>query len=138
MRITQRILTSLLALAGLFFGGTFVVGGMIGASGFLGAGSLGDVMSTAGYGFTDNSVRFLGGIFFVTGLGFAYCLTDVERKLPLYYFLLMSVFLGGTARIIGWVASGVVQSTIVPTIIELAFPAAIFVLHRFTQSSGVE
>lgn len=138
MQTTQKVLTGLLALAGIFFGGAFVVGGMVGASEFLGAGSMGDVMSMPGYGFTDNAIRFLGGIFFVTGLGFAYCLVNVERKSPLFYFLLLSVFLGGISRIAGWIESGVVQSTIVPTMIELGFPAIIFLLHRFNRSTGVE
>jgi len=66
---------------------------------------------------------------FTLGLGFIYCLSDVQNKTVLFRFLLLALFLGGLARLFGWSQSGVVQATIPSTAIELIFPPVMYFLQ---------
>ena len=75
-------------------------GGLLGYAEFVGNGSLGNVAQSPGYAYADNGSRFLGGLFFSIGLGFAYCLSDLQSKLLLFRFLLLSLFICGIARMI--------------------------------------
>ena len=104
MRILLIIMTGLLAAAGLFIGTAHVLGGVIGFAEFTGSGALGDLGQAPGYPLLDNTHRFLAGIFVATGIGFAYCLTDLQNKLLLFRFLLLGIFIGGIAPVISWVS----------------------------------
>ena len=133
MKIISMILTGLLAVAGIVIGGVNMIGGLAGFAAFSDAGSLGAIEQAAGYPVIDNSTRFLGGVFVGVGLGFAYCLKEMSEKILLLRFLLLGIFIGGIARVIGWAELGMIDSsTIPPTIVELVFPPAILLLLHFS------
>ena len=71
------------------------------------------------------------------GIGFAYCITDLQNKLLLFRFLLLGIFIGGIARVISWVELGVIDATILPTIIELVFPPVMLFLQQRIRSNDV-
>ena len=136
MNIVLKILTGLLAIAGLVIGTANMLGGLVGFAEFSGSGSLGPVEQSAAYAVMDNSTRFLGGIFLGVGIGFVYCLKDLDDKLVLFRFLLLAIFIGGIARVIGWVEMGsITEGTIAPTVIELVFPAVMLALQHMLSRS---
>ena len=133
MRYLLILMTAILALAGFVIGGAHVLGGLLGYAEFAGNGNLGGVAQSTGYAYADNGSRFLGGLFFSMGLGFAYCLINLPNKLLLFRFLLLSLFIGGIGRITGWVALGVTETTIGAVVIELVFPPIMLILQRNTS-----
>ncbi len=137
MRILLIIMTGILAAAGLIIGSAHVLLGVVGFAEFTGGGALGDLGKAPGYILLDNTTRFLAGIFVATGIGFAYCITDLQNKLLLFRFLLLGIFIGGIARVISWVELGVIDATILPTIIELVFPPVMLFLQQRIRSNDV-
>ncbi len=129
MRLTLKVMTGLLAAILLISGAVIMFGGMEGLAEIVSAGSLGNVAEADGYPLVDNVMRFLGAVMFTLGLGFIYCLSDVQNKTVLFRFLLLALFLGGLARLFGWSQSGVVQTTIPSTAIELIFPPVMYLLQ---------
>lgn len=130
MRILLIIMTGILAAAGLVLSTAHVLFGVIGFAEFAGGGTLGELGQESGYPLLDNTTRFLSGIFVATGVGFAYCITDLQNKLLLFRFLLLGIFIGGIARVIGWAELGVIDATIPATIIELVFPPVMLALQH--------
>ena len=131
-----KVMTTLLAIAGIVVGSANLLGGLVGFAEFSDSGSLGSIEQAAGYAVIDNSSRFLGGIFLGVGLGFLYCLFDLRNKLPLFHILLLAIFIGGIGRMVGWAELGeITAGTIAPTVIELVFPPIMIALARFTPSS---
>jgi len=126
-------MTGILMIAGIVIGAAHVMGGLVGYADFSGNGDLGNIAESAGYLYHDNASRFLGGIFLGVGLGFAYCLYELESKIQLFYFLLLCIFIGGVARIVGWIELGLVEATIAATVIELVFPPIMIILQRKTH-----
>ena len=136
MHLALRLLTATLMLAGLVIGLAHVFGGLIGYADFAGNGDLGKIAESTGYLYHDNASRFLGGIFFTLGLGFGYCLYELESKIQLFHFLLLCIFFGGLARVVGWVNMGLIESTIAATIIELVFPPVMLILQRKVHTTN--
>ncbi len=136
MRYVLALMTVILALAGLVIGAAHVLGGLVGYAEFAANGDLGNIAETTGYLYHDNASRFLGGIFFTLGLGFLYCLYDLESKIQLFRFLLLCLFVGGVARIIGWFDLGLTEATVAATAIELVFPPVMLVLERRIYSAS--
>ncbi len=131
------LMTAVLALAGLVIGLAHVFGGLVGYADFTGNGDLGNIVEAEGYHYHDNASRFLGGIFLTVGLGFAYCLFGLDSKIQLFRFLLLCIFIGGLARIIGWFDLGLAESTIAATVIEVVFPPLMLLLERKVYSANV-
>jgi hypothetical protein len=128
MRIILMIMTALLTIAGVGLGAVVVMGGAVGYADFSAVGDLGDIGAAAGFPNVDSEMRFLGGVWLAAGLGFAYCL--FRRQDALFAFLLLGVFIGGIARVLGWQELGVIEGTIPATAIELIFPPVMYFLHR--------
>jgi len=129
MRLTLKVMTGLLAAILLISGAVTMLGGIEGLAEIVSAGSLGNVTETDGYPLVDNVMRFLGAVMFTLGLGFIYCLSDVQNKTELFRFLLLALFLGGLARLFGWAQSDVVLASIASTAIELVFPPVMYFLQ---------
>ena len=125
MRLILTAMTALLVAISLISGSILVLGGMVGFAEIVGV-SLGNVTESAGYPVVDNVMRFLGGLMFTMGLGFGYCLFDVQNKTVFFRFLLLAIFLGGLVRLFAWSQLGVVQATIPSTAIELIFPPLMY------------
>lgn len=136
MRYVLMAMTAILALAGLVIGGAHMLGGLVGYADIAGNGDLGNIAETTGYLYHDNASRFLGGIFFTLGLGFLYCLYELDSKTQLFQFLLLCMFVGGVARIIGWFDLGLIPSTVAATAIELVFPPAMLLIERGLHSAN--
>lgn len=130
MRFILVLMTAILALAGLVIGGAHVIGGLAGYAKFAGNGDLGNIVDASGYLYHDSVSRFLGGIFFTVGLGFVYCLFNLEFKVQLFRFLLLCIFVGGVGRVVGWLYLGFAEATIAATAIELIFPPVMLLLER--------
>jgi hypothetical protein len=136
MRYVLMVMTAILALSGLVIGGVHMLGGFVGYADFVGNGDLGDIVDTKGYLYHDNASRFLGGIFLTLGLGFLYCLYELDSKTQLFHFLLLCIFVGGLARIIGWFDLGLIPSTVPATAIELVFPPVMLLIERGLHSAN--
>ncbi len=55
----------------------------------------------------DSHFRYISGIFFATGLGFASCIPDIERKGPRFRLLGGLIVVGGLSRLVSLLAVGV-------------------------------
>jgi hypothetical protein len=55
----------------------------------------------------DSHFRYLSGLLFATGLGFASCIPDIESKTARFRLLGLLVFIGGLGRLLGLAMSGV-------------------------------
>ncbi len=106
MKMTVQILTGVLVFFGFFLGVPSVLNGLPADA---------PVM-------LDNHFRFFAGIWIGVGLGLAYCIKDIEHATVLFRGLLLTIFIGGFARIIGFSAYDPEARMIVATAIELIFP----------------
>jgi hypothetical protein len=55
----------------------------------------------------DSHFRYISGIFFATGLGFASCIPNIEAKGARFRLLGLLIFVGGLARAVSLIAVGV-------------------------------
>ncbi len=109
MKIAAQILTGILVFFGFYLGLTQMIGGLPA-----------DVPTML-----DNHHRFFAGIWFGVGFGLAYCIRYLEDATVLFRALLLAIFIGGIARIIGFTAYDPEARMIVATAIELIFPPAL-------------
>jgi len=70
------------------------------------------------------------------GVGFPYCLYELDSKRQLFQFLLVCMFVGAVAHIVGWFELGLIPSTVAATAIEHIFPSAMFLIERRLHSAN--
>ena len=107
MIVIVRVLTSLLAVIAVVIGGRGVLFG------------LSDVQASA---VLDNEHRFFAGIWFGVGIGLAYCVVHLRESTLLFRGLMLTIFVGGMARIIGLGSYEPEAQIIAPIAIELIAP----------------
>ena len=122
---TVRLFTGLLGVIALVTGGEAMLLG------------LGDVDVPA---LLDNTYRFLAGIWFGAGCGLVYCVLNIESSTLLLRSLMLAIFLGGIARLIGLPEYEVIEPQFMVAIaIELFFPPLIVGLQSgLDQPSNVK
>jgi hypothetical protein len=71
----------------------------------------------------DSEDRFYATLFAAYGVALLWCLKDIERKSAVVYFLAITFFIGGLARLVSMVAVGLPSPFFITmTTIELALP----------------
>lgn len=71
----------------------------------------------------DSEDRFYATLFLAYGVALLWCVRDVERKAAVVYFLMLTFFAGGVARLISMLAVGLPNGFfIAATVIELLLP----------------
>jgi len=106
MNIATRILTALLAIIAFILGGHGAIEGL----------------AVEAPSILDNEYRFFAGVWFGVGLGLAYCVLHLERTTLLFRALMLTIFMGGIARIIGLSEYAAEAQIIAPIAIELVAP----------------
>ena len=109
MKMTAQILTGALVFFGFFLGVPSVINGLPADAPTM----------------LDNHFRFFAGIWIGVGLGLAYCIMNLETATVLFRGLLLTIFIGGVARIIGFTAYDPEPRMLIATAIELIFPPAL-------------
>ncbi len=71
----------------------------------------------------DSEDRFYATLFLAYGATLLWCVKDVERKAKVVYFLMLTFFVGGLARIVSILAVGLPNAFFIAmTIVELVLP----------------
>jgi hypothetical protein len=85
----------------------------------------------------DSEDRFYATLFLAYGAALLFCVKDIERKSRVVYFLLLTFFVGGVARIVSMLAVGPPNAFFIAmTAIELALPLALAGAQRRIDRSG--
>jgi Domain of unknown function (DUF4345) len=84
----------------------------------------------------DSEDRFYATLFMAYGAALLWCVKDVERKSKVVYFLMLTFFVGGLARIVSMLAVGLPnQFFIAMTVLELCLPCIIaYMQYRITEA----
>ncbi|WP_444914912.1 DUF4345 domain-containing protein [Microbulbifer sp. TRSA007] len=126
------------ALAVICFvpGGISAFGGLNGSAALIGGAMIFGPDSPL-RGFGDNQYRFAFGVFFAQGLVLLYFLSNIEKHKALFYFVALSLFIGGLGRLSNILEFGLVDDQVLPpTIIELAIVPLLVFWHRRVASQG--
>jgi len=79
----------------------------------------------------DSEDRFYATLFAAYGVALLWCIKDIERKSMVVYFLALTFFIGGLARLVSIAAVGLPNTFFIAmTVIELLIPF----FMAFTQS----
>ena len=79
----------------------------------------------------DSEDRFYATIFLAYGLALIWCVRDIETKRRVLWFLTITCFTGGIARIISALSVGLPHPFFINmTLLELSLPILIFILLR--------
>ena len=71
----------------------------------------------------DSEDRFYATLFLAYGVAVLWCVMDVERKAKVVYFLMLTFFVGGLARVVSIVAVGLPNAFFIAMmVLELIFP----------------
>ncbi|MBI2799145.1 MAG: DUF4345 domain-containing protein [Gammaproteobacteria bacterium] len=71
----------------------------------------------------DSEDRFYATLFLAFGATLLWCIKDVERKTKVVYFLMLTFFVGGLARIVSILVVGPPNNFFIAmTVLELALP----------------
>lgn len=74
----------------------------------------------------DSEDRFYGTLFMAWGAVLLWCTKDLERRSRVVYFLMLTVFAGGLARIVSMIAVGLPDPFFIAmTVLELFVPVAL-------------
>ena len=77
----------------------------------------------------DSEDRFYATIFLAYGLSLIWCVKGIESKKQVVWFLVLTFFAGGIARIISMIAVGLPHPFFVAmTVLELGLPIIVFVM----------
>ena len=89
----------------------------------------------------DSEDRFYATLFLAFGVVLLWCIKDVEHKARIVYFLMLTFFVGGLARIVSMLAVGLPNNFFIAmTVLELALPVVYsFLMFRVAtqQTPGV-
>ncbi|MGB5325125.1 MAG: DUF4345 domain-containing protein [Pseudomonadales bacterium] len=84
----------------------------------------------------DSEDRFFATLFLAFGIVLLWCIKDVERKANVVYFLMLTFFAGGIARLISIAAVGLPDDFFIAmTILELLMPF-VYVYLQYRVSDG--
>jgi hypothetical protein len=85
----------------------------------------------------DSEDRFYATLFLAYGAALLWCVKDVERKAKVVYFLMLTFFIGGLARIVSMLAVGLPNAFfVVMTILELALPVVFaYLQYRVSETT---
>ena len=86
----------------------------------------------------DSEDRFYATLFAAYGVALLWCLKDIERKSAVVYFLAITFFVGGLARLVSMVAVGLPSPFFVAmSAIELVLPMVmVFLQWRVSRDTG--
>jgi hypothetical protein len=71
----------------------------------------------------DSEDRFYATLFLAFGLALLWCMKDVEHKAKVVYFLMLTFFVGGLARLVSMLAVGLPNNFFIAmTVLELLLP----------------
>jgi hypothetical protein len=74
----------------------------------------------------DSEDRFYATLFLAYGVALLWCAKDVERRGAVVYFLMLTFFAGGVARIVSMIAVGLPNAFFITmTAVELVLPVVI-------------
>jgi hypothetical protein len=90
----------------------------------------------------DSEDRFYATLFLAFGVVLLWCVKDVEHKAKVVYFLMLTFFVGGLARIVSMLAVGLPNDFFIAmTVLELALPVVYsFLMFRVStqHALGIE
>ena len=83
----------------------------------------------------DSEDRFYATLFLAYGAALLWCIRDVERKAKVVYFLMLTLFVGGLARIVSMFTVGLPNTFFIAmTSLELVLPV-VFAYLQFRVST---
>jgi hypothetical protein len=87
----------------------------------------------------DSEDRFYATLFLAYGAVLLWCIRDVERKAKVVYFLLLTFFVGGLARLVSMLAVGPPNTFFIAmTILELVIPMGLgYMQFRVSEAQPV-
>jgi hypothetical protein len=126
-RAVQGITLFLAAITFLFGGLWFFLGvSVLEVVGWRPVAELGPAGTVA---MADNAYRFFAGIWLATGVGLLACLRDLTGQTVLFRTIMGALILSGVGRVLSAAQYGIVDTFVVPTLIELTIPTIALYLH---------
>jgi len=85
----------------------------------------------------DSEDRFYATLFAAYGVALLWCVKDIERKSSVVYFLALTFFVGGLARLVSIAAVGLPNRFFIAmTVIELLLPLVVAILQARVPASA--
>jgi hypothetical protein len=86
----------------------------------------------------DSEDRFYATLFAAYGVALLWCIKDVERKSTVVYFLMLTFFIGGLARLVSIAAVGLPNTFFITmTVLELLIPFLVgFLQWRISKAAN--
>ena len=85
----------------------------------------------------DSEDRFYATLFAAYGVALLWCVKDIERKSSVVYFLALTFFVGGLARLVSIAAVGLPNRFFIAmTVIELLLPLVVAFLQARVSASA--
>jgi hypothetical protein len=87
----------------------------------------------------DSEDRFYATLFLAFGVVLLWCVKDVEHKAKVVYFLMLTFFVGGLARIVSMLAVGLPNDFFIAmTVLELVLPVVYsFLMFRVSAQHAL-
>ena len=87
----------------------------------------------------DSEDRFYATLFAAYGAALLWCIRDIERKSMIVYFLALTFFVGGLARLVSMAAVGLPNTFFIAmTVLELLIPLFMaFMQSRISKTGAV-
>lgn len=88
----------------------------------------------------DSEDRFYATLFAAYGVALLWCTRDIERKRTVVYFLALTFFVGGLARLVSIAAVGLPNTFFIAmTVLELIIPfIVVFMQSRITKDAQAQ
>jgi Domain of unknown function (DUF4345) len=88
----------------------------------------------------DSEDRFYATLFAAYGVAVLWCIKDIEHKSMVVYFLALTFFVGGVARLVSMVAVGLPNTFFIAmTVLELLIPCFMaFMQSRITTAADAQ
>jgi hypothetical protein len=85
----------------------------------------------------DSEDRFYATLFLAYGAALLWCIKDIERKSRVVYFLALTFFIGGLARLVSMAAVGLPNTFFMAmTVLELLIPLAMAFMQSRISKTG--
>lgn len=87
----------------------------------------------------DSEDRFYATLFMAYGVALLWCIKDIERKSTVVYFLAITFFIGGLARLVSMAAVGLPSRFFIAmTVLELLIPCLmVFLQWRISKAANI-